>query len=82
MFIIFACVSVTFGRKTKRHIKLWMESLSVTIQMTASKEYVSVVPFFYAYEAVQTFESMDEILSVTIQPCQNDFATYTGLFAV
>ena len=46
MFIIFACVSVAFGRKTKRHIKLWMESLSVTIQMTASKEYVSVVPFF------------------------------------
>ena len=39
-----------------------MKSQSVTIQMKAIEQYLSVVPFITLYKAVLTFESVDEIL--------------------
>ena len=49
-------------------MSLWMESLSVTIQMKATEQYFPVVLFIMLYKVVLTFESVDEILqSVTIQ---------------
>ena len=43
-------------------MSLWMESLSVTIQMKATKQYFPVVLFIMLYKVVLTFESVDEIL--------------------
>ena len=39
-----------------------MKSLSVTIQMKAIEQYISVVLFFKLYKGVLTFESVDETL--------------------
>ena len=39
-----------------------MKSLSVTIQMKATEQYLPVVLFMMLYKVVLTFESMDEIL--------------------
>ena len=39
-----------------------MKSLSVTIQMKATKQYFPVVLFIMLYKVVPTFESVDEIL--------------------
>ena len=39
-----------------------MKSLSVTIQMKATKQYFPVVLFIMLYKVVLTFESVDEIL--------------------
>ena len=36
--------------------------LGVTIQMKATKQYFSVVPFIMVYKVVLTFESVNEIL--------------------
>ena len=44
-----------------------MKSLSVTIEMKASKQYFPVVLFIMLYKVVLTFESVNEILSGTIQ---------------
>ena len=44
-----------------------MKSLSVTIQMKATEQYFPVVLFIMLYEVVLSFESVDEILRVTIQ---------------
>ena len=43
-----------------------MKSLSVAIQMKATKQYFPVVLFFFfmLYNAVLSFESVDEILKV------------------
>ena len=45
---------------------LWMKSSSVAIQMKANEQYFPVVLFMMLYKVVLTFESVDEILSVTI----------------
>ena len=42
-----------------------MKSLSVTIQMKATKQYFPLVLFIMLYKVVLTFESVDGILSVT-----------------
>ena len=42
--------------------RLWMKSLSVTIQMKATEQYFSVVLFIMLYKVVLTFASVDEIL--------------------
>ena len=39
-----------------------MKSLSVTIQMKASEQYVPVVLFIMLYKVALTFESVNEIL--------------------
>jgi len=39
-----------------------MKSLSVTIQMKATKQYFPIVLFIMLYKTVLTFESVDEIL--------------------
>ena len=39
-----------------------MKSLSVTIQIKATEQYVPVVLFLTSYEVVLTFETVDEIL--------------------
>ena len=39
-----------------------MKSLSVTIQMKATKYYFPVVLFMTLYKVILTFESVDEIL--------------------
>ena len=44
-----------------------MKSLSVTIEMKATKQYFPVVLFIMLYKVVLTFESVNEILSGTIQ---------------
>ena len=44
-----------------------MKSLSVTIEMKATKQYFPVVLFIMLYEVVLTFEFVNEILSGTIQ---------------
>ena len=43
-------------------MSLWMKSLSVTIQMKATYQYVHVLMFIMLYKVVLTFESVDEIL--------------------
>ena len=40
----------------------WMKSYVVTIQIKATEQYFSVVPFITLYKVVLTFESVDEIL--------------------
>ena len=40
-----------------------MKSYSVTIQMKATKWYFPVELFMMLYKVIQTFESVDEILS-------------------
>ena len=44
-----------------------MKSLSVTIEMKATKQYFPVVLFIMLYKVVLTFEFVNEILSGTIQ---------------
>ena len=39
-----------------------MKSLSVTIQMKATKQYFPAVLFIMLYKVILTFESVDEIL--------------------
>ena len=39
-----------------------MKSYSVTIQMKATEQYLSVVLFIMLYNVVLTFEAVDEIL--------------------
>ena len=39
-----------------------MKSLSVTIQMEATKQYFPMILFIVLYKVVQSFESVDEIL--------------------
>ena len=39
-----------------------MKSLSVTIQIKATEQYVPVVLFLTSYKVVLTFETVDEIL--------------------
>ena len=43
-------------------MRLWMKSLSVTIQMKATEQYFPVVLFVMLYKEVLTFESVGEIL--------------------
>ena len=43
-------------------LSLWKKSWSVTIQMKATEQYFPVVLFIVLYEAILTFESVDEIL--------------------
>ena len=40
----------------------WIQSLSVTIKMKNTEQYLSVVLFTMLYKVVLTFESVDEIL--------------------
>ena len=42
-------------------MSLWIKSLSVTIQMTATEQYFPVVLFILLYKVALTFESVDEI---------------------
>ena len=42
-------------------MKLWMKSLSVTIQMKATEQYFPVVLFVMLYKVFLTFESVEEI---------------------
>ena len=42
-------------------LKLWMKSLSVTIQMKATEQYFPVVLFVMLYKVFLTFESVEEI---------------------
>ena len=44
-----------------------MKSLSVTMEMKATKQYFPVVLFIMLYKVVLTFEFVNEILSGTIQ---------------
>ena len=44
-----------------------MKSLSVTIEMKATKQYFPVVLFIMLYKVVLTLEFVNEILSGTIQ---------------
>ena len=44
-----------------------MKSLSVTIEMKATKQYFPVVLFIMLFKVVLTFEFVNEILSGTIQ---------------
>ena len=44
-----------------------MKSLSVTIEMKATKQYFPVVLFIMLYKVVLTFEFVNEILSGAIQ---------------
>ena len=39
-----------------------MKSLSVTIQMKATEQYLSCGAVYYAYKVILTFDSVDEIL--------------------
>ena len=41
---------------------MWTKSYDVTIQMKAPEQYLPVVLFIMLYKAVQTFESVSEIL--------------------
>ena len=43
-------------------LSLWMKSLSVTIQMKATKQCFPAVLFIMLYKVVLTSESVDEIL--------------------
>ena len=43
-----------------------MKSLSVTIQMKATEQYFPAVLFIMLYKVALSFESVDEIISVTI----------------
>ena len=43
-------------------MKLWMKSLSVTIQMKATEQYFPVVLFVMLYKVFLTFESVEEII--------------------
>ena len=43
-------------------MNLWMESLSVTIQVKATEQYLPVVLFITLYKVVLTFESVNGIL--------------------
>ena len=43
-------------------MKLWMKSLSVTIQMKATEQYFPLVLFIMLYKVVLTFETVDEVL--------------------
>ena len=43
-------------------MSLWMKSLSVTIQMKATRQYFPVVLFIMLYKVVVTFESVYVIL--------------------
>ena len=52
-------------------LSLWMESLSVTNQMKATKQYFPVVLFIMLYKVVLTFESVDEILK-----CDHSYKSY------
>ena len=42
--------------------RLWIEFLSVTIQMKATEQYFPVVFFITLYKVVRTFESVGEFL--------------------
>ena len=44
-----------------------MKSYGVTIQMKVTEQYFPVVLFIMLYKVLLTFESVDVILSVTIQ---------------
>ena len=44
-------------------LSLQMKALSVTIQMKANEHYFPVVLFIMLYKVVQTFESVDEMLT-------------------
>ena len=48
-------------------MSLWMKSYGMTIQMKATEQHFPVVLFIMLYKVVLTFESVDVILSVTIQ---------------
>ena len=48
-----------------------MKSLSVTIQMKASEQYVPVVLFIMLYKVALTFESVNEI-----QKCDHSSESY------
>ena len=43
-------------------MRLWTDSLSVTIQMKATEQYFTMVLFITLYKVVLTFESADEVL--------------------
>ena len=43
-------------------LSLWMESLTVTIQMKATEQHFPVVLFITLFKVVLTFEFVDEIL--------------------
>ena len=51
-----------------------MKSLSVTIQMKATKQYFPVVLFIMLYKVILTFESVDEILK-----CDHSIESYCAV---
>ena len=51
-----------------------MKFYGVTIQMKATEQYFSVVPFIMLYKVVLTFESADEILK-----CEHSNESYWGV---
>ena len=48
-------------------MSLWIKSLSVTIQMKATKQYFPVVLFIMLYKVAITFEAVDEIFKCDYQ---------------
>ena len=51
-----------FCVKSLRCDRMWIKSLTVTIQMKATEQYFPVGLFIMLYKVVLTFESVDEIL--------------------
>ena len=59
-----------------------MKSLSVTIEMKATKQYFPVVLFIMLYKVVLTFEFVNEILSGTIQVKTTEWCFPVVLFVM
>ena len=59
-----------------------MKSLSVTIEMKATKQYFPVVLFIMLYKVVLTFEFVNEILSGTIQMKTTEWYFLVALFVM
>ena len=57
-----------------------MKSLSVTIQIKATEQYFPVVLFIMLYKVVLTFESVDELLRVSIQSYSEHFMVPGSLY--
>ena len=58
----FSCIAAVYYVHVLLVLSLWMKSLSLTIQMEATKQYFPVVLFIMLHQVFLTFESVDEIL--------------------
>ena len=57
-------------------MSLWMESLSVTIQVKATEQYFPMVMFIMLYKVVLTFESVHEIHLDSIESAELIITTH------